>query len=244
MPRKKIKKTEIDVNSSIKMDENRTVSEKEWFESDESPVNFFGNCFTSCASNNDGIVLYYRFSAPDYINTAFDDKYTSLKISSTCLRTAPKPICRFEPETTVLDTLIIYGYIPDVDDVHSSRLDYEHISHVFNCNTINKFNIIKVSGSFKNIEDMKNVLSYLYDNLIDDKIYGKIILYASSVVNDEYGKTRSIADLIDNGHSIESRIIGIDYGFLGKRYYTRILKGNLPDEPIGKLDFSSVDVDK
>jgi len=218
----------------------------DWFVSDESPVNFFGNCITGFEDTKDGVILKYKFSAPDYINTAFDDKYSSLKIASTSLRTVPNRICGLkpEPDSMQLNTLIIYGYVPDADDAHSSRLDFENISRAFNTETIDKFDTVKLCGSFKDIEDMQQTLNFIYDNFLNDKIYGNVILYACSFVNDENGKTRTIADLVDSGYQLKSHKFSLEYGLFGKRYYTKILKGNLPDEPIGKLDFSSVDADK
>ncbi len=233
-------------SNADKETKKKPLTASKWFKSDDSPVNFFGNCITRCKKTQDGILLNYKFAAPEFVNTAFDINYTSIKISSTSLRTAPDPICGFIAESMEIPTLTIYGYIPDTDDEHLSRLDYEHMSRVFNYDTINKFTTVKISGSFKSIEDMKKVLNLLYDNLIGDKIYGKVVLYASSLVNDENGKARTIADLVDNGYRLDEGCYGfmLDYGIFGKKYYTKILKGSLPDEPIGKLDLSMIDADK
>ena len=156
-----------------------------------------------------------------------------LRISSATLKECPYPISGLYPEegSPKADVIHIFGHPQDMDDEFSSRLDQDFIWKI-PMGFETKFRIVRLTGAFKDIPEMKQILFDLYNRMTLKTRESFISLAVESRVRDDDGNPRTIANLVRSGYIKPGildnpSLVRLDYMSLSPKFYAKLFTKDL-----------------
>ena len=196
------RRSSIDVISDI------TEELQDWYENDEHSFrNGHHNLITSLKGNNFRATLLYKV---DHLESeskqpiAFNLCSSSIKSLGYII----EDILPDDGEGYVLKkTLRVYGHTMEYENEFDSQLD-KKLTDAFASDFATKFDYVELSGCFPDVETMRDVIMTLYKRLTRPDYISKVILHLDSMVKDDDGKWRTVADLIHSGY-VESSVVRI-----------------------------------
>ena len=195
------RRSSIDVISDI------TEELQDWYENDERSFRTgYHNLITSLKGNNFRATLLYKV---DHLESeskqpiAFNLCSSSIKSLGYII----EDILPDDGEGYPKKTLRIYGHTMDYENEFDSQLD-KKLTYAFASDFATKFDYVELSGCFPDVETMRDVIMTLYKRLTRQDYISKIILHLDSMVKDDDGKWRTVADLIHSGY-VESSVVRI-----------------------------------
>jgi hypothetical protein len=196
------RRSSIDVISDI------TEELQDWYENDERSFRTgHHNLITSLKGNNFRATLLYKV---DYLDSK-DKQPITVNLCSSSIKSLGYIIEDILPddgeEYTLKKTLRIYGHTMDYENEFDSQLD-KKLTDAFASDFATKFDYVELSGCFPDVETMRDVIMTLYKRLTRQDYISKITLHLDSMVKDDDGKWRTVADLIHSGY-VESSVVRI-----------------------------------
>jgi len=181
---------------------------QDWYENDERSFRTgHHNLITSLKGNNFRATLLYKV---DYLDSK-DNQPITVNLCSSSIKSLGYIIEDILPddeeEYTLKKTLRIYGHTMDYENEFDSQID-KKLTDAFASDFATKFDYVELSGCFPDVESMRDVIMTLYKRLTRQDYISKITLHLDSMVKDDDGKWRTVADLIHSGY-VESSVVRI-----------------------------------
>ena len=196
------RRSSIDVISDI------TEELQDWYENDERSFrNGYHNLITSLKGNNFRATLLYKV---EHLESE-SERPIAFNLCSSSIKSLGYIIEDILPDDgegyTMKKTLRIYGHTMDYENEFDSQLD-KKLTYAFASDFATKFDYVELSGCFPDVETMRDVIMTLYKSLTRQDYISKVILHLDSMVKDDDGKWRTVADLIHSGY-VESSVVRI-----------------------------------
>ena len=196
------RRSSIDVISDI------TEELQDWYENDERSFRTgHHNLITSLKGNNFRATLLYKV---EHLESE-SEQPIAFNLCSSSIKSLGYIIEDILPDDgegyALKKTLRIYGHTMDYENEFDSQLD-KKLTYAFASDFATKFDYVELSGCFSDVETMRDVIMTLYKRLTRQDYISKIILHLDSMVKDDDGKWRTVADLIHSGY-VESSVVRI-----------------------------------